>query len=314
MMVISTLSTLLLLHCFYSANAAEWNYADKGPESWLTNPAFPNCARERQSPINIELEKTVFSEDLTAFNRSLFKFTGVNITYGNNGHTVGMGFNGWTIPQGTANLTGDYKAANLHMHWGTAVTGGSEHTINGVQEFAELHFVHYNTKYLTLGNAVDKSDGLAVLGIMAVKKGNVDNPAFEQLLTSVLDSSVTFKGQNAVIPSIDFQGLFPLNLDLYYRYLGSLTTPDCLESVTWTVFNDFIVISEKQATTLSTLLYEYESDVVPNRVMINNFRTVRPLAGRTVYKSQSGAATTQFASFFLIFSSVLMSGLFSNLF
>ena len=30
---------------------------------------------------------------------------------------------------------------------------------------AELHLVHYNTKYGDLGNAVDKPDGLAVLGM-----------------------------------------------------------------------------------------------------------------------------------------------------
>ena len=31
---------------------------------------------------------------------------------------------------------------------------------------AELHLVHFNTKYGTFGDAVDKPDGLAVLGIL----------------------------------------------------------------------------------------------------------------------------------------------------
>ena len=31
---------------------------------------------------------------------------------------------------------------------------------------AELHLVHFNTKYGSLGDAVDKPDGLAVLGIL----------------------------------------------------------------------------------------------------------------------------------------------------
>ena len=35
---------------------------------------------------------------------------------------------------------------------------------------AELHLVHYNTKYGDLGTAVDKPDGLAVLG-MFIKAG-----------------------------------------------------------------------------------------------------------------------------------------------
>ncbi len=31
---------------------------------------------------------------------------------------------------------------------------------------AEIHLVHYNTKYESLGDAADKADGLAVLGIL----------------------------------------------------------------------------------------------------------------------------------------------------
>jgi len=318
MMAFSTFSTVLLLLCFYSAHAAEWNYADKGPESWVTNPEFPNCARRRQSPVNIELPLTRYSTDLTPFDASLFDYTSANITYSNNGHTVGMLFDGWTIPAGMANLTDDYKAVNLHMHWGSNSTGGSEHTFNNEQTFAELHFVHYNTKYGSLGDAVDKSDGLAVLGIMVRKQGTLDNPAFQQLLNPIMDDSVKYKDDAAVIPSISFGNLFPRSTSLYYRYLGSLTTPDCLESVTWTVFNDVIVISEAQADALSSKLYEYKGDAAENRVMINNFRPVRPLAGRLVHRSQlgglfAGGANVQF-SFFLIISSVLLSGLFANLF
>ena len=31
---------------------------------------------------------------------------------------------------------------------------------------SELHLVHFNTKYGDLGSAVDKPDGLAVLGVL----------------------------------------------------------------------------------------------------------------------------------------------------
>ena len=58
----------------------------------------------------------------------------------------------------------------MHAHWGKAGGGGSEHTVDGVQYAAELHIVHWNTKYGDPSQAVDKPDGLAVLG-MFLKEG-----------------------------------------------------------------------------------------------------------------------------------------------
>nr|AYD38862.1 carbonic anhydrase 2 [Mytilus edulis] len=62
-------------------------------------------------------------------------------------------------------LTGTYRLEQFHFHWGADDNKGSEHTINGKMYAAELHLVHYNTKYANFGEAVDKPDGLAVFGI-----------------------------------------------------------------------------------------------------------------------------------------------------
>ena len=59
----------------------------------------------------------------------------------------------------------------MHAHWGKKDGGGSEHTIDGKQYDAELHIVHYNDKYGDPSQAVDKPDGLAVLG-MFLKAGS----------------------------------------------------------------------------------------------------------------------------------------------
>lgn len=37
-----------------------------------------------------------------------------------------------------------------------------------------------------------------------------------------------------------------MQLTDYYRYMGSLTTPTCLETVKWTVFRDLLYMSEEQ--------------------------------------------------------------------
>ena len=57
-----------------------------------------------------------------------------------------------------------YEFAQFHWHWGSVSTQGSEHTIDGKEYPAEIHFVHFNKKYGDISTAVSKSDGLAVLG------------------------------------------------------------------------------------------------------------------------------------------------------
>jgi len=308
---------VLLLISFTAINAAEWNYADRGPEFWNIGDIWPLCALRRQSPVNIEIGNTGFSRDLEQnFDKDLLDYS-ANVTYNNNGHTVGMGFNGWTLPLGTANFTDAYKCVNLHLHWGTASSGGSEHTFNNEQTFAELHFVHFNTKYGTIGEAIDKSDGLAVLGVMVQKRGNIDNPAFEQLLTPIINGEVVYKDDAVDIAGFEFGDLFPLDLSEYYRYLGSLTTPACFESVTWTVFNRVIFISERQAEILSTSTFEYKLDAEENRVIENNFRPIQPLNGRRVYRSYLGSfgsagsvVTTSISSIVLLVIAAILANVY----
>ena len=68
----------------------------------------------------------------------------------------------------------------MHAHWGDVEGAGSEHTLDGTPFDAELHIVHYNTKYDSPGEAFDKDDGLAVLGVF-LKIGK-ENPEFQKSL------------------------------------------------------------------------------------------------------------------------------------
>jgi len=63
-------------------------------------------------------------------------------------------------------LSGTSVFHSLHFHWGSDSTKGSEHRIQSRQFPAELHIVHYNSKYESLAEAADHADGLAVLGIL----------------------------------------------------------------------------------------------------------------------------------------------------
>ena len=64
-------------------------------------------------------------------------------------------------------LTGRYNFAAVHFHWNRdTAKGGSEHTINSVHYPAEMHIVHFNSKYRNVEEAARQSDGLAVLGVL----------------------------------------------------------------------------------------------------------------------------------------------------
>lgn len=57
-------------------------------------------------------------------------------------------------------------------------------------------------------------------------------------------------GQSAEMQPVPLSSLLPPEEDLehYYRYVGSLTTPDCHEGVIWTVFEKPIELSISQVS------------------------------------------------------------------
>lgn len=59
-----------------------------------------------------------------------------------------------------------------------------------------------------------------------------------------------FPGQTAQMEPLPLSSLIPPEEDLgrYYRYEGSLTTPDCYEGVIWTIFEKPIELSLSQVS------------------------------------------------------------------
>lgn len=53
-------------------------------------------------------------------------------------------------------------------------------------------------------------------------------------------------GQSMNISSLDVRSMLPENLNHFFRYQGSLTTPPCYESILWTVFDTPITLSHNQ--------------------------------------------------------------------
>lgn len=196
----------------------------------------------------------------------------------NNGHTAKIYMTaGKPISLSGGNLTGKFIFAQGHFHWGNSSSVGSEHLIGGRAFPLELHLVHYNSKYLTIQEALKHKDGLAVVAVLYELSGE-DNQALSAV-TDMADKVIT-KGTTVMgAKKISLKSFLPSNSSSFYRYSGSLTTPTCDEVVTWSVLHQTVTVSEDQLQQLRSLI---DSD---GYTMGNNFRSSQPLNKRTVVAS-----------------------------
>ena len=67
----------------------------------------------------------------------------------------------------------------------------------------------------------------------------------------------------------------------YYRYIGSLTTPPCAESVVWTVLKSPLNVTQQQLDRFRSLR-ERDGSSVEQLPIANNFRDPQPLYARSV--------------------------------
>lgn len=264
---------------------AHWTYVgDIGHDKW---EVYHNqCGGESQSPIDIVCKDALYREDLAGgFDRTTLEQKPKSMTLKNNGHALQVDLEeGYTIDNGP--LPGKFQALQYHFHWASDVNvGGSEHTMDGHRYFAELHIVHINKAYASLKEALQKQDGLAVLGFF-IEIGE-HNEVFDRLLEPIRDGKVVFKEDKYKYENAwPISDLLPENLDHFYRYSGSLTTPPCSESVVWTVFKEPIALSENQASELMKKLKADEKGYgVLSESISQNYRPVMKLGDRQVHKS-----------------------------
>ena len=170
----------------------------------------------------------------------------------NNGETVVLSLPKTYPADQTPYLSGsafpnDYRFIQLHFHWGpNSIDGGSEHLLRSKRYAAEMHLVHYNTKYSSFAEATNHTDGLAVLGVLLDTTNNPnDNPGLAKLVKHF--NEVTESGSDTNLTSpLKLNELLPKNTQNFYRYRGSLTTPKYAEIVTWTVLKTPLFVSEQQ--------------------------------------------------------------------
>ncbi|XP_065262661.1 carbonic anhydrase 9 [Emys orbicularis] len=249
-----------------------WSYADK--DEWQLE--FPDCGGQMQSPINIDTNSTIFSRELQPVVLAGYNLDpSEQLSLMNNGHTVVLRLPGsLTIASGYPQ---EYRAMQLHLHWGSPEGPGSEHTVDGRRYDGEIHMVYYNPSSDSIKEAMRQPGGLAVLAAF-LQVGPEDNVHYQHLLEQLHE--VQEEGKETTVAGFNIEGLLPANLSRYYRYSGSLTTPPCYQTVNWTVFNQTVLLSKEQISLLETTLQGDD-----DKDLQNNFRLTQSLHGRKVLAS-----------------------------
>ncbi|XP_036388134.1 carbonic anhydrase 6 isoform X1 [Megalops cyprinoides] len=275
---------LLLIHAllvgftFAGDKGIHWTYQEGALDQMHWADTYPECGGRRQSPIDIQRRNVRHNPDMPMLELTGYDNMRGNFLMTNNGHSVQI-----DLPPSmviTAGLPGRYTAVQMHLHWGgwDLEASGAEHTLDGIRYMAELHVVHYNSdKYKSFTEARDKPDGLAVLAFF-YEDGHFENTYYSDFISNL--AKVKYAGQSMNISSVNVRSMLPENLNHFFRYQGSLTTPPCFESILWTVFDTPITLSHNQIRKLESTLMDHE-----NKTLWNDYRMAQPLNDRVVESS-----------------------------
>ncbi|PKU35598.1 carbonic anhydrase 4 [Limosa lapponica baueri] len=255
----------------------------KDPRQW--HSSYATCKGNKQSPINIVTKNVVYDKNLKPLNFEGYDVKGTSKwTIANNGHTVKVTLG--TSPKiGGGGLEKKYKAIELHWHWGVEdpqqYLPGSEHSIDGEKQAMELHVVHIRDDVSDITEAKKYADGVAVLAFFI--KVDEENKNYAALINEL--ENIKYKGRTEQIEPLPLSSLLPPEKELgkYYRYEGSLTTPDCHEGVIWTIFEKPIELSSLQISEFSKVHFNGQNSTR----MVENFRPVQFLNERKVYWSSA---------------------------
>lgn len=277
--------------------AHRFGYSEPNQRRWARHHG--HCAGKTQSPIAVHSSKAIPLHmpaiDMVGYH-NLLPFP-LNLT--NNGHTVSI-----TIPKLSVEsiesgdfmpyvrggkLPGEFEVESVHFHWGDKNNRGSEHVVNDIRYAMEMHIVHRNKKYATLVDALDNADGAAVLGFF-FSLDEEEGPGLAavtrhlHLIPDADDATslnVTFS-LSSLISNVD--------VDKFYTYKGSLTTPPCSEAVTWVLYPDPTPISPKQISRFRQLQDTQDG------ALVDNYRQLQPIGTRRVFMRLSNTRHTHIAN------------------
>ncbi|XP_042861113.1 uncharacterized protein LOC122246546 [Penaeus japonicus] len=257
---------------------------------------FPTAGK-RQSPVDISAPRRARVPPFAFKNYGL-----INVSLENNGHSLSADLHPLQEQQrpriAEGGLSGTFELAGFHFHWGDGDSRGSEHLLGGCAFPAEMHLVHYKRKYGSVKVALQHADGLAVLGVWLTPGRDSDDSSratedvvLDQSTSEDDHSAAAKKWFRALTPSgkelnkqlitVNLRQLIPFDVEAFYRYNGSLTTPGCTENVEWTVFENPVTVPLRFLKGLRALANE------EGELLANNFRPPQALGKRKVLYSGS---------------------------
>ncbi|KAG7521127.1 hypothetical protein JOB18_043122 [Solea senegalensis] len=114
--------------------------------------------------------------------------------------------------------------------------------------------------------------------VLYFQDGHFENTYYSDFISNL--DKIKYAGQSMNISSIDVRSMLPENMNHFFRYQGSLTTPPCYESILWTVFDTPITLSHNQIRKLESTLMDMD-----NKTLWNDYRMAQPLNDRVVESS-----------------------------
>uniref|UniRef100_A0A8C5TH28 Carbonic anhydrase 14 n=1 Tax=Malurus cyaneus samueli TaxID=2593467 RepID=A0A8C5TH28_9PASS len=196
-----------------------------GQQHW--HEGHPECGGRAQSPIDIVTARAQPDLSLPPLQPEGYEQPeSPRLTLANNGHTAVLALPPSLRLRG---LSHPFTAVQLHFHWGRpGRAAGAEHLLDGHRAPAEVP-----------GNASEM--GLGALD-------HTVPPPSVRCANNILRhlGSIRYAGQSVAIPTFSIRELLPAQLERYYRYNGSLTTPPCSESVLWSLLPQPVRISQAQ--------------------------------------------------------------------
>lgn len=150
-----------------------------------------------------------------------------------------------------------------------------------------MHIIHRNRRYKNVAEALGNADGLTVLGFFYQIR-ETESPELATIVKN-LETVAEFDHNISLNFTFSLASLLgDLDMEKFYTYKGSLTTPPCSEAVTWILFPNSLPVSISQMGKFRNL-----SNGIEGSVLVDNFRALQPLYNRRVFARKINPRNTE---------------------